>query len=318
MSWYCVEGVALTIFAQNYDMLFPPLNTLKKFIFVIVFLLVGGCGGHIYHRVEPGETLYSIGWIYGYDYREIANWNNIPPPYSLTPGLHLRVAPPSGYAATPLQEYRDDTTADTGDGLKAVHASEKTPAPVVDSLGTTAKIVDESRDIGDKSSNGGVGQEAQNVISAAKAAVNKLFNQHEPQPQQLEWQWPVESRRVLRTFSVKDPSRQGLDFAGEKGNAVFAAAAGRVVYAGSGLVQHGRLIIVKHNEKFLSAYSHNQKLYVKEGESVKAGQRIADMGRTGHLGDNFGAKSGNGDRAKLHFEIRRNGKPVNPALYLPK
>lgn len=284
----------------------------------MLFVLLGGCGGHLYHRVEPGETLYSIGWIYGYDYRQIANWNNIPPPYSLTPGLHLRVAPPSGYVATPLQEYRDVTEDDKGLSQKAVDASKKTPAPVVDSLTEIVNIVDESRDIQDKYNGDGMGHDAQDVITAAKAAVNKLFNQHEPQPQQLKWQWPVENRRILRTFSVKDSSRQGLDFAGEKGNAVFAAAAGRVVYAGSGLVQHGRLIIVKHNEKFLSAYSHNQKLYVKEGESVKAGQRIADMGRTGHLGDNFGAKSGNGDRAKLHFEIRRNGKPVNPALYLPK
>ena len=298
------------------------LNTLKHFrivlVFVLALMLLSGCGGHLYHRVEPGETLYSIGWIYGYDYREIASWNNIPPPYNLSPGLHLRVAPPSGYAPTPVQESRDDTETDKVFSPRAGQASDKPPAPVVDSLRTTAKVVDRSRDIQDKSSSDGVGQDAQEVISAAKAAVNKLFNQHDVQSNSLQWQWPVENRRVLRTFSAKDPLRQGLDFAGEKGSAVLAAAAGRVVYAGSGLVQHGRLIIVKHNEKFLSAYSHNQKLYVKEGESVKAGQRIADMGRTGHLGDNFGAKSDNRNSAKLHFEIRRNGKPVNPSIYLPK
>lgn len=298
------------------------LNTLKHFrivlVFALAFILLSGCGGHVYHRVEPGETLYSIGWIYGYDYREIASWNNIPPPYNLNPGLHLRVAPPSGYAPTPLQESRDDGETDKVISPRAEPAADKTPAPVVDSLRTTAKVVDQSRDTQGKSSSDGVGQDAQDVIAAAKAAVNKLLNQHDVQSQALQWQWPVENRRVLRTFSAKDPARQGLDFAGEKGSAVFAAAAGRVVYAGSGLVQHGRLIIVKHNEKFLSAYSHNQKLYVKEGESVKAGQRIADMGRTGHLGDNFGAKLDNGNRAKLHFEIRRNGKPVNPSLYLPK
>ena len=154
----------------------------------------------------------------------------------------------------------------------------------------------------------------------AKSAVNKLFNQGQsqntpqPQSQKLVWRWPVDQRRLLRTFSAKDRSRQGLDLAGEVGSAVLSAAEGRVVYAGSGLVQYGRLIIIKHNEKFLSAYAHNQKLHVKEGDSVKLGQRIADMGRTGNLGKRMES----GKRAKLHFEIRRNGKPVDPSRYLPK
>ena len=95
---------------------------------------------------------------------------------------------------------------------------------------------------------------------------------------------------------------------------LFRSATGRVVYAGSGLVRYGRLIIIKHSERYLSAYAHNQKLRVKEGDTVKAGQRIADMGRTGNLGDNFI----NDNRAKLHFEIRQNGRPVDPLRYLPK
>lgn len=237
----------------------------------------------------------------------------------LVPWKNLRVVPPSGYAATPLQEYRVNAQVSSNPDSAANNGWAKTPAPVVESVKPTAKVVDKSRDAQNKS-NDGLGNDAQNVIDAAKTAVNKLFNQNKPQykpqlkSQKLVWRWPVKQRRLLRSFSAKDPARQGLDLAGEKGNPVFAAATGRVVYAGSGLVRYGRLIIIKHNEKFLSAYAHNQKLHVKEGESVKLGQRIADMGRTGNLGE----IADNGKRAKLHFEIRRNGKPVNPSRYLPK
>lgn len=281
---------------------------------VLIVVVLSACGGHVYHRVEHGETLYSIGWIYGYDYRQIAQWNDISPPYLLTPGKTLRVVPPSGYSSAPLQEYdvnnREGGNADSADD----RGSNKSPAPVIQREKTKTIVVDKSRDASDRS-NDGVGENAQNVITAAKNAVNKLFKQKQTAASQpLSWHWPVKKRRVLRTFLAKDPSRQGLDFAGEKGQPVFAAAAGRVVYAGSGLVRHGRLIIIKHNEKFLSAYAHNQKLHVKEGELIKTGQRIADMGRTGNVGENIGS----GNRAKLHFEIRRNGKPVNPSRYLPK
>jgi len=284
------------------------------FLSVLTLGSLSGCGGHVYHRVEPGETLYSIGWIYGYDYRQIAKWNDIPSPYVLSPGQSLRVVPPSGYAAAPLQEYRADVREHSDENLTASRNPNKAPAPVVESASSTAKVVDKSTDTRGTTS-AAPGNDGQDVIAAAKTAVNKLFNRTEPRSsQRLVWHWPVKQRRLLRTFSAKDPSRQGLDFAGEKGQPVFAAASGRVVYAGSGLVRHGRLIIIKHNEKFLSAYAHNQKLHVKEGESVKAGQRIANMGRTGNLGKQMGS----GNRAKLHFEIRRNGEPVNPSRYLPK
>ena len=305
-------------------MLFSIPNKPKHFLSVLFFsvlvsILLSACGGHVYHRVERGETLYSIGWIYGYDYRQIAQWNDISPPYILSPGKTLRVVPPSGFSAKPLQEFRADALASqadkTGSGSASNNISSKKSAPVVEAVNPTAKLVDKSRYVENRSKDS-YGNDAKNVIDAAKTAVNKLFNQNTPQakPQKLVWRWPVKKRRLLRTFLAKDPSRQGLDLAGERGSPVLAAAGGRVVYAGSGLVQYGRLIIIKHDEKFLSAYAHNQKLHVKEGESVKLGQRIADMGRTGNLGE----KMGSGNRAKLHFEIRRNGKPVNPSGYLPK
>ena len=119
------------------------------------------------------------------------------------------------------------------------------------------------------------------------------------------WRWPTDGELIAR-FVSGDPTRQGLDVAGTPGQAVRAAADGVVVYSGSGLVGYGELIIVKHNEQWLSAYGHNRARLVNEGQLVKAGQQIAEMGRTGAARD------------MLHFEIRYNGKPVDPLQYLPR
>jgi len=116
------------------------------------------------------------------------------------------------------------------------------------------------------------------------------------------WRWPTEGE-VTRTFSQS--GGKGIDVAGEPGQPVYAAADGRVVYSGGGLIGYGELIIIKHNQRYLSAYAHNNKSYVQEGDTVAGGQQIAEMGRTGT------------DRVKLHFEIRLDGKPVDPLAYLP-
>ena len=121
----------------------------------------------------------------------------------------------------------------------------------------------------------------------------------------VHWNWPAQGR-LLSTFSNTDAARKGVDIGGRLGQPVLAAAAGTVVYSGNGLRGYGNLIIVKHNEEFFSAYAHNNKNRVKENQTVKASQRIADMGKSGT------------DKVKLHFEIRRDGKPVNPLRYLPK
>ncbi|WJW76609.1 peptidoglycan DD-metalloendopeptidase family protein [Thiohalobacter sp. IOR34] len=121
----------------------------------------------------------------------------------------------------------------------------------------------------------------------------------------LRWQWPVRGR-LLKRFDGRSTGKKGIAIAGRAGQKVKAAAAGRVVYAGSGLVGYGRLIIIKHNNIFLSAYGHNRRLLVKEGDAVRAGQVIAEMGNSGT------------NRVMLHFEIRRNGRPVDPLGYLPR
>lgn len=119
------------------------------------------------------------------------------------------------------------------------------------------------------------------------------------------WRWPTEGQLVGR-YAAGDPTRQGIDIAGKGGQPVYSAAAGIVVYSGSGLVGYGELVIVKHDDEWLSAYGHNRARLVNEGQVVKAGQQIAEMGRSGAARD------------MLHFEIRYNGKPVDPLRYLPQ
>ncbi|WP_246189324.1 peptidoglycan DD-metalloendopeptidase family protein [Pseudoxanthomonas kalamensis] len=121
----------------------------------------------------------------------------------------------------------------------------------------------------------------------------------------IRWRWPADGN-IVGTYAAGDATRQGIDIAGSAGSPVRAAADGVVVYSGTGLVGYGELIIVKHNDQWLSAYGHNRKRLVAEGQTVKAGQQIAEMGRSGATRD------------MLHFEIRYNGKPVDPVGYLPK
>lgn len=149
------------------------------------------------------------------------------------------------------------------------------------------------------------------TIPPARTPVKQAATRPSPPPSvvapvaSLAWRWPVEGA-LLTTYQAGNPTRQGIDIAGNAGDPVRAAADGTVVYSGSGLVGYGELIIVKHNDQWLSAYGHNRKRLVSEGATVKSGQQIGEMGSTGAA------------RNMLHFEIRLNGKPVDPQLYLPR
>lgn len=225
-------------------------------LLAVIGLALSGCGGHIYHKIEAGETLYSIGWRYGYDYKTIAKWNNIPPPYIISRGQIIRVAPPSS------------------DGKGDRHVT-KTQQAASNKESSTAAVKNSEVTKPDVKVKGG-------------------------------WQWPTDGK-VITTFSARSDVRKGIDISGKEGQKIIAASSGRVVYSGSGLVGYGQLIIIKHNQTYLSAYAHNKRLLVKEGDSVKAGQVIAEMGSSGTAASS----------PMLHFEIRRNGKPVNPLKFLP-
>lgn len=228
----------------------------RAVLFPLILVLVTGCGSRTLppvtdksvsearvavtgrspggtYQVKPGDTLYSIAFDAGADYREIAAWNRIAAPYRIRAGQILRLSPPTSPPRPPVSDQ-----------------------PI------------------------------------AEAATK------------IKWSWPADGA-IGQGFGGGNAGR-GLQFNGTEGQPVRSAAAGRVVYAGAGLRGYGELIIVKHDEAYLSAYAHNRRLLVKEGQTVTAGQTIAEMGNT------------DSPQVKLHFEIRKHGVPVDPMAYLPR
>jgi lipoprotein NlpD len=228
-----------------------------------------------YHVVAHGDTLYSIAWRYGLDYHSLAAVNRIKPPYLIHSGQKIRIdLVASKINIVPAKII---STAKPRDNNKQTNSARAKPAY------QNKQTINRS----------GI------KTSPANPSVNNAAVEST-----LKWQWPAYGR-LLAAFQGAIGSNKGIDIEGKLGESVIAAAAGQVVYSGSGLRGYGNLLILKHNEIFLSAYAHNNKLLVKEGDFVKAGQRIADMGLSGT------------DRVKLHFEIRSEGKPVDPQKYLP-
>ena len=264
------------------------------------------------HTVKRGETLASIALQYGLDYRELAAWNNITNPNRLETGRVLVLAAPGGAApsvvATPVTtplvtssapiearplantqtakvEPRASKVPFNDRALAQMNAAESGPSPlagdapppIAPSAPTTAPV----------------------APTPAPAEPEK------PSPgtdrEDVDWMWPAKGK-VLAPFTE---ASKGMDIGGKKGAPVVAAASGRVVYAGAGLRGYGKLVIIKHNETWLSAYAHNENILVKEQQDVRKGQKIAEMG------------SSDADQVKLHFEVRRQGKPVDPVKILP-
>ncbi|HEY8050734.1 MAG TPA: peptidoglycan DD-metalloendopeptidase family protein [Ramlibacter sp.] len=223
-----------------------------------------------YYTVRTGDTLIRIALEAGQNWRDIARWNNIDNPNVIEVGQVLRVAPP---ASTATEVARNASAP-----VRMPGAS--TPAPAAS--GTAAPAPSTS------------------VASIPPSDGTPAA----PPEDEIAWGWPtVGPGMILAGFD--EQRNKGLDIGGKAGDPVLAAADGRVVYAGAGLRGYGNLIILKHNNTYLSAYAHNQTLLVKEDQAVRKGQKIAEMG------------SSDADRVKLHFEIRRQGKPVDPARYLP-
>lgn len=225
-----------------------------------------------YYTVQSGDTLYSISWRYGMDYKDIARINGIRSPYTIYVGQKLRFKPSNTRTQT-------STRSSTPSNTKPASPVPKPQPQAVTKPTTTTKKAP-----------------APKPTSTAQSFTGS---------QNLQWRWPTKGN-VVSTYSNSSPGRKGIDIAGTAGQSINAAASGKVVYSGSGLPRYGNLLIIKHNDVYLSAYAHSDKLLVKEGEIVSAGQKIALMGRTGT------------QRNQLHFEIRRNGKPIDPMRFLPK
>jgi lipoprotein NlpD len=204
------------------------------------------------YLIQSGDTLYSIAWRYGLDYKNLASWNSIHSPYLIRAGEYL--------------------------SLKPSQKARKVASP------ERQRPVAKSRDVEKKAT----------LIGRSEPGINSG---------PLKWQWPTQGKLVHNTTPF---GKKGVEIYGEAEQSIRAAAAGEVVYSGGGLVGYGKLIIIKHSEIYLSAYGHNSKLLVKEGDRVVSGQKIATMGKTGT------------NRIKLHFEIRENGEPVAPEKVLPR
>jgi lipoprotein NlpD len=221
------------------------------------------------YTVQKGDTLYSIAWYSGKDYREIANINNLTEPFSIFPGQQLRLK------SVPLQ-------ADKKPAIRS---------------GQTSRV--KTNRTVDRPQKQAYGKSNKDVNKRNKQSNNESF------PARIaRWVWPA-AGKLISTFSLSEQGSKGIEISGKKGNQVLAAADGKVVYTGNALRGYGQLVIIKHSESFLSAYAHNQAVFVKEQQWVKAGQKIASMGNTGT------------DKVKLRFEVRYRGKSVDPLKYLP-
>jgi len=213
-----------------------------------------------YYIVKKGDTLYSIGFRYGYNYLDVAEWNNIDKPYNIDVGQKLKLFRPKTSQSVPPK------------------ITQKAPKKRPPSQKPTKKRRNSSQ--------------KNPILSNTKKKVLKFT-----------WQWPIRGK-LVKTFSQS--GNKGIDISGKIGQSVKAASDGKVVYSGNGLIGYGNLLIIKHNYLYLSAYANNRQVFVAEGQEIRKGQIIAEIG------------SGKNKQAALHFEIRKNGKSVNPLNYLPK
>ncbi|GKV86666.1 lipoprotein NlpD [Pectobacterium carotovorum subsp. carotovorum] len=258
-------------------------------------------GGNAY-TVKRGDTLFYIAWITGNDYRDLAQRNNIPEPYSLNVGQSLSLGSGSGNNASGGGMMSGGgmlaTTDATRGGVPTPPSSAQIQTTSVDSQSTNAYSGNQGKqNVGKMLPTAGATTTAPVSAPAAVASSNTAAVSS--------WRWPTDGK-VIDSFSDSEGGNKGIDIAGSRGQPITATANGRVVYAGNALRGYGNLIIIKHNDDYLSAYAHNDTMLVREQQDVTAGQKIATMGSTGT------------SSVRLHFEIRYKGKSVNPLRFLPQ
>ena len=296
------------------------------------------------HIVKKSETLFGIGLEYGVDYKEIAAANNIAAPYPIKIGQKIDL---SSFKTKTVAEAKNTEVKSTDDGV-VITPMKTEPAVIADKAGgnigdkpvaDTKPIVSvvtpalsEPKAVREPYSLAALNRAAPKPISTKPAEAKPTESQAaaskpaETKPNEIKpgetkpaetkpvapnvaddesmaWAWPTQGKVVA---GFNEASNKGIDIAGKTGQAISAASAGKVIYSGSDLRGYGKLVIIKHNKTYLSVYAHNSKIVVKEGQAVSAGQKIAEMGNT------------DSNSVKLHFEIRRLGKSVDPAQYLNK
>ncbi|WP_318532154.1 murein hydrolase activator NlpD [Escherichia coli] len=263
----------------------------------------GSYSGSTY-TVKKGDTLFYIAWITGNDFRDLAQRNNIQAPYALNIGQTLQVGNASG---TPITGGNAITQADAAEQGVVIKPAQNSTVAVA-----SQPTITYSESSGEQSANKMLPNNKPAATTVTAPVTVPTASTTEPTVSSTStstpistWRWPTEGK-VIETFGASEGGNKGIDIAGSKGQAIIATADGRVVYAGNALRGYGNLIIIKHNDDYLSAYAHNDTMLVREQQEVKAGQKIATMGSTGT------------SSTRLHFEIRYKGKSVNPLRYLPQ
>ncbi len=268
------------------------------------------------HTIQKGDTLLSVALANGLDYRELAAWNNIVNPNVIKLGEVLRLTPPGSTTASMPSAAAEQPQP----GAPVTSPLIITQVPSGSPVGNTDKMKTEPKAItlpySDQtyarlSAEASAAPSGTSVVTAAVPAITPPAPVipapvAAPANDDVDWAWPIQPAPKGKIVAMFTDANKGLDISGTKGSPVLASAPGKVVYSGAGLRGYGRLVIIKHNATWLSAYAHNEKILVSEGEEVKKGQKIAEMG------------SSDSDQVKLHFEIRKQGKPVDPMQFLPK
>jgi lipoprotein NlpD len=278
------------------------------------------------YTVKSGDTVYSIAWRYELDPEAFAAWNNISTSKWIKPGQRLHTRKPSGFISSSSGRSKSSGSAErydqrysnkkwvtvkrgdslslisqrTGVSIQRLAQLNQIKKPYVIQPGQTLFLKELASTSAAKSTgqykSGATGKNKQSVSSVSRSSANW--------PTTVRWKRPAKGK-VIKKFNSSRNDAKGIDIKGKSGDAIVASASGQVVYSGNGLISYGNLIIIKHNNTYLSAYAYNRRLLVKEGDTVRAGQKIAEMGRKDK------------QSPRLHFEIRKNGKPVDPLKYLP-
>ena len=266
-------------------------------------------GGSTY-TVKRGDTLFYIAWVTGNDFRDLAQRNNVPAPYALNVVQVLQVGNASGQPITGENAVSQASARASGGATATTTSAQKSTAVVA-----SQPTITYSESSGEQSAtkmlpNNKPATTTTTVVAPVTAPTTVSTTQPTASSTSTSspissWRWPTDGK-VIENFSGAEGGNKGIDIAGSKGQAIVATADGRVVYAGNALRGYGNLIIIKHNDDYLSAYAHNDTMLVREQQEVKAGQKIATMGSTGT------------SSTRLHFEIRYKGKSVNPLQYLPQ
>ena len=267
----------------------------------------GSYKGNTY-KVNKGDTMFLVAYLTGMDVKDLASMNNMKEPYSLSVGQTLKISNCSTKTITttvpvkitaPAAPAEPEVTYTPGANGTQIGSDGTVIGPIKSGVGNS----EPSKPVFTNNTPSTPATTTTQVETTNNTPVNA--NVVAPVASNIAWQWPTQGN-VIQGFSNTDGGNKGVDISGSRGQAVKAAANGRVVYAGNALRGYGNLIIIKHNDDFLSAYAHNDKILVSDQQEVKAGQEIAKMGSTGT------------NAVKLHFEIRYKGKSVDPVRYLPR